>query len=143
VRLTGDDLGRLHANTRLVDYLVDPPHGKPSPPCSRLLLYWGFAKAQLEMLQNVDNLRSPSNFPGPKLVDQFGYREDQVAYIIENTDIDFRGMLAAQHLSSEQNAISHVYARTVVGSENDKDCETILEALRQAGFRVPRPGTCR
>jgi hypothetical protein len=143
MRLTGDDLGRLRANPRLVSYLVESPTGSSSQsPCARLILYWSIAKTSLEMNQKVDSLRRPSSYQGPRLVDQYGYREDQVAAIIENSDLDFRGMLTAQHLISEINAISHVYARTVVGSENDTNCDLILNTLRIAGFQVPRPGIC-
>lgn len=141
MRLTGDDWGRLHANPRLVAYLVEPTTNKQSP-CARLILYWNYAKSYLEMAQKIDRLSHPAS-PGAGLADQFSYREDQVASVIERTDVDFRGMLAAQRLTSELNAISHVYARTIVGSENDPDCEQMLEAFRHSGFQVPRMGTCR
>jgi len=144
MRLTGDDWGRLRANPRLVTYLVErPANSQLAAPCARLILYWNFAKANLEMLKKIDALRRPSTFPGAGFADQFSYREDQVALFIENGDIDFRGMLTAQHLASELGAISHVYARTVVGSEDDPSCDPMLDTFRQAGFQVPRAGTCR
>jgi hypothetical protein len=143
MRLTADDLGRLRANPRLVQYLVESPTGSSSQsPCARLILYWKFAKNSLEMIQKIDALPRPSGYRGPRLADRFDYREDQVAAVIENSDIDFRGMLTVQHLISEINAISHVYARTVVGSENDPNCDLILDTLRMAGFQVPRAGVC-
>jgi hypothetical protein len=141
--LTGDDWGRLRATPRLVSYLVESPPRSPSPaPCARLILYWKFAKTNLDMLQKIDSLPRPSNFRGPRLADQLPYREDQVALVIENCDIDLRSMLAAQNLTSELTAISHVYARTVVGSENDPNCDQILTSLQQGGLQVPRAGTC-
>jgi hypothetical protein len=141
MRLTGDDWGRLHTNPRLVSYLVEPTATNKST-CARLVLYWNYAKLHLEMARGVDRL-SHKLLPGAGLADQFNYREDQVASVIERTDVDFRGMLAAQSLTSELTAISHVYARAVVGSENDPDCEQILDAFRREHFQVPRLGTCR
>jgi len=141
MRLTGDDWGRLHANPRLVTYLVEPTSSNPSP-CARLILYWNYAKNYLELAQNIDRLSNPANQPGAGLADQYGFREDEVASVIERTDVDFRGMLAAQRLTAELSAISHVYARVVVGSENDPNCARILDAFRRAGFHVPQSGTC-
>jgi hypothetical protein len=94
------------------------------------------------MLRSIDGLNR-SRPPGAGLVDQFNYREDRVASVIEQTDIDFRGMLTALHLASELTEISHVYARAVVGSEGDPNCEQILDAFRREHFQVPNVGTCR
>jgi hypothetical protein len=142
MRLTADDWGRLHANPRLVTYLVEPIPSNQSP-CARLIKHWNYAKYHLELAKRVD-LINPV-LPGAGLSDQLSFREDQVALTIELTDVDFRGMLAALRppLTSELSAISHVYARVVVGSENDRNCDQILDAFRRSGFQVPRGGTCR
>jgi len=141
MHLTGPDWGRLLATRRLVDYVVENPSRRP--PCARLVLYLGFAKQILEMARNIDRLPRPSNFQGPRLADQIDYRDNQTALVIQNCDLDLQGMLAAQNLGSELDAIAHVYARMVVGSEDDQNCEGILDSLRRGGLRVPPPGTCR
>jgi hypothetical protein len=145
--LTRDDWGRLHATPRLVEYLVEsPPHAISPVPCRRLILYLTYAKYHLAILKSMDGLSPPLNVPGPKLADELDFRTDQVASFIENYDIDLRGMLDAQpHMTweSDHSAISHVYARTVVGSENDVNCDQILASLRQGGLHVPQAGICQ
>jgi hypothetical protein len=143
MRLTGDDLGRLHAKPRLVAYLFEPVPNPGYPPhCARLISYWKIAINQLEMLRHIDGLGYPSNVQGPRLSEQSAYREDDVALLIENFDTELRGMLLAQQMPSdaELSAVAHVYARIVLGSESDPNCDQILTSLRQAGFRVP--GAC-
>jgi len=142
--LTRDDWGRLRATPRLVEYLVEAPPDATTPiPCRRLILYLTYCKSYLTILKGMDSLSPPLNIPGPKLADELNFRTDQVASFIENYDIDLRGMLEAQRLTSEQSAISHVYARTVVGSEDDKNCDQILASLRQGGLHVPQAGICQ
>jgi hypothetical protein len=144
MQLDGDDWGRLIATPRLVQYLIEPPPNvQPPKPCVRLVLYLGFAKATQEMLQKIDKSRNPSYYQSAGLVNQLEYRIDQVALFIQSYDPQLRSMLLAQKLDSdsELHAIAHVYARIVVGSENDPNCDQILASLRQAGLDVP--GTCR
>jgi hypothetical protein len=143
MRLTPEDWGRFRAYPRLVDYLTETTRHPSAAPCARLILYRNYAVNTLEFCQRIDALSHPSNFPGPKFGDQHTFQEKQIADLIESRDPDFLGMLAAARLTTEQNIISHVYARTVLGNESDPNCDQILNAFRQAGFRVPRVGTCR
>jgi hypothetical protein len=143
MRLRPEDWGRFHAYPRLVEYIVETPHTHQAPPCSRLIMYLRFAKIVFDMSKQIDSLSEPANAPGPRLADQYDYREQQVADLIATRDPDLLGMLVPQHLSSDMSTISQVYARTVVGSEDDANCDLILSTFRRAGFRVPAAGTCR
>jgi hypothetical protein len=58
-------------------------------------------------------------------------------------DPDLYGMLDAQGLGDKVRDACHLYARMVIGHENDTDCGKILQELKGAGFRVASSGTCR
>jgi len=144
MRLTGEDVGRLRTKPRLISYLTEaPPKSNPPCPCGRLLYYLLIAKETLNHFQVVDGIRPPSNFPsGQGLVNETS-REYVVARHIIERDPDLLGMLITPpDMSSDLDRISHVYARMVLGSETDPNCETIVASLRRLGFSVPAPGTC-
>jgi hypothetical protein len=141
VSLTEEDWGRLRAKPRLVDYLIEkPPHGRR---CARLILYQKVAKNVMDALKGTDDLlHRPSYYRG-LADDQYG-RESQTAGMILKADGGLRGMFVAQNImDSETQVYCQLFARLVIGHENEPTCDTILDELRAEHFPVPDAGTCR
>ena len=82
--------------------------------------------------------RTDSSSSKPDVTDSLGTREEITALVIEEKDEDLYSMLAGQQLSSDADtkAICGVYARLVMGHENDDNCDKIIDALIREGFSV-------
>lgn len=144
MHLSDSDWQMFHAYPRLVEYLTETTRNMRTTHCARLKLYLTFARIILAMCNEIQVLAKPSNYQRPNSTDQRNYQEKQVAELIATHDPDFYGMALGQHLSTQQQLdVSYTYARTVVGSENDPNCDLILDVFRQAGFSVPASAACR
>ena len=77
-------------------------------------------------------------------VGDLSLRETLIADMIQGGDIDLAGMLAPldmQYLGLPR--VCWIYARVVMGHEDQADCREILIELRSKGFVVPEcPGQC-
>ena len=63
--------------------------------------------------------------------------------MILRSDPDLPGMLMAQNImESENTGYCQIYARLVLGHENERDCDEIVKELIGEGFKVG-DGTCR
>ena len=149
MQLTREDLGKLQAKPRLLEYLVEKPKQplhmsieEPPVPCARLKRYRKVAKNVMDMLAGIDQLsHGPSPYRG--LANDQLVRESYTADLIRRSDRDLPGMLmVAKIAESETPAICQLYARVVMGHENDQDCDQIVDELIRLGFSI-RAGTCR
>lgn len=128
------DLGDLRAYPpRVIEYVVEPP-------CLRLKHYWQIAVSFRNHCRMIDRLRSSDVTVG--LADNMTFREDHIAYYIPYIDPDIRGMVDAAHLTSDFDRICHIYARIVLGHEDDPDCSKIVAVLLKLGFKVKDPSAC-
>jgi hypothetical protein len=96
------------------------------------------------MCEDIDQLAAPRDGypPSHGFAADLHYRETQTADLIQKRDIDLRGLLEALNAAQEIETVCRVYARMVLGHEDDESNESILAGLRDAGFDVPAPGTC-
>jgi hypothetical protein len=129
------DLGDLRAYPpRVIEYIVEPP-------CHRLKHYWQIAVSFRDHCRAIDRLRSTDVTAG--LADSLIFRENHIAFCIPFIDPDLRGMVEGAHLTSEFDRICHIYARIVLGHEDDPDCSKIVAALLKLGFKVSDPSACK
>jgi hypothetical protein len=124
------DKGFLKAKPRLVSYLVEPTK---DGPCGHLNLYRNIALKTMALFQRTDSGSSK-----PDVTDSLSTREAITALVIEEKDEDLYSMLAGQQLSSDADtkATCEVYARLVMGHENDDNCDKIIDALIREGFSI-------
>lgn len=140
--LRSEDYGLLKARRRLVTYLIEVPVSG-GRPCARLTHYRRVAWKVWQMLRDTDELASSEpNSPTNVLVDDLLLREELIVKLIRSTDLDIQGMVDAQKWNTPLDEICGLYARLVMGHENDLNCDRILEHLRLHGLKVPAPGTC-
>jgi hypothetical protein len=135
---TANDYGIFKANDELLNYLLQK---SAKGPCKHLLLYLTFAKGVLAGAKTVDDRRTTitaGTYVKP-FVENASYKENAIAAMIEIGDEDLPGLLK---MKLEQSAVSHLYARLVLGHENDENCDKVLDELIRADISV-RASACR
>jgi hypothetical protein len=146
--LQSDDWQTLKARKRLVTYLIEKTK---AGHCGHLILYRRLAKIVLNMFQDTDRSANPFNGLRRGFADDPDFHELMLAQLIKKTDLDLRRMIEAEKIDFDNKSmdICKLYARLVIGHEDDLDCDTILKEIRvglqqlQAEVSVPFDETCR
>ena len=107
-----------------------------------LILYLSFANGVLTGAKTVDDHRTTifGNTNTKRFVENPSYKENAIAAMIEIGDEDLPGLIKV--VKMEQNAVSHLYARLVLGHENDQNGDKIMDELKGADISV-HASACR
>jgi hypothetical protein len=142
--LTEEDKVLLNENPRLVECLFDKI---AKGPCDRLIVHRAAATNVLNMhhgiagiaIQRLDNPPTLS-----RADDVQAYRRvPEVASMIKIYDPNLVIILEAQGKAYiEAPRMCELYARLVIGHENDRNCDQILHELKQVGLPTTSAGTC-
>jgi hypothetical protein len=133
--LTMEDLEILKARPQLVDYLFEKR-------CDRLIVYQEFAKSIIEMLKKTDRLAGGPSNRWPLVDDKQWSYQTYLADAIRLGDADLRRMLLAENIPNSETVIPLIYARLVVGHENDQTVDQVVNELRRVDVPL-RAETCR
>ncbi|MGH6857527.1 MAG: hypothetical protein ACRECP_07795 [Methylocella sp.] len=158
--LNSSDAGILRAKPNLVKHLLEPKlvkhvlgPNKEYPHCFRLIHYRTIAKNVLEMCKENDAsaAKGPGFISGQGLAENYKYRELEIARCIQITDPDLFGMLKAEKMLKSETMemdddkpepMCMLYARLMIGHENDPNCSAILDEWRQGELPIPPGEIC-
>lgn len=141
--LKSDDLDILRAHPKILSYLFEKVN---YTPCARLIFYRFIAQKMNQTSEEVQGRSISKRHSTQKLSADTELQELMIANFIMRMNDDLGGRLVAIGMGeADKDRICKLFARLVIGHENDKDCGIIIAQLKNdlAGVDdVEFPKTC-
>lgn len=126
--LKSGDLDILRAHPKILVYLFEKVN---YIPCAHLIYYRFIAKKMSQTSEEVEDKRLRKTQSTQKLSSDVELQEILIASCIMSGNDDLGGRLAAIGMGeADKERICKLFARLVIGHENDRDCGTIIAQLK-------------